>query len=121
VGSYFLLDDIAFTGVSGVADRKISAPTVFQLNQNYPNPFNPTTNISFTVPADGKATLRIFTLLGQEVGTLFTGPVTQGRTYRSIFDASGLPSGVYFSRLDFQSSGSSSNSMELMRKMTLVK
>ena len=121
VGSYFLLDDIAFTGVSGVADRKVSTPTAFQLNQNYPNPFNPTTNISFTVPEEGKATLRIVNLLGQEVGMLFSGNVGPGRTYKSMFHASGLPSGVYFSRLDFQPSGSSASSKELMRKMTLLK
>ncbi len=121
VGSYFLLDDIAFTGVSGVADQRLSAPTVFQLDQNYPNPFNPATNISFTVPSDGKAKLTVLNLLGQEVGNLFEGSVSSGRTYKSIFNASDLPSGVYFSRLDFQSSGSSASSMKLMRKMTLIK
>jgi hypothetical protein len=121
VGSYFLLDDIAFTGVSGIVDRKVSSPTVFQLNQNYPNPFNPSTNIIFTVPSEGKATLTVFNLLGQKVGTLFDGTVSSGRMYRVLFDGSNLPSGVYFSRLDFMSTGTSSSAMELMRKMTLIK
>jgi hypothetical protein len=121
VGSYFLLDDIAFTGVSGIVDRKVSSPAVFQLNQNYPNPFNPSTNISFTVPSEGKATLTVFNLLGQQAGTLFDGPVSSGRIYRVLFNGSDLPSGVYFSRLDFVPAGSSSSAMELMRKMTLIK
>jgi hypothetical protein len=121
VGSYFLLDDVAFTGVSGVADRKLSGPTVFELKQNYPNPFNPTTNVSFTVPSNGTATLTVFNLLGQQVATLFDGPVSSGKLYRATFSASGLPSGVYFSRLSFVPAGSSSGSMELMRKMTLIK
>jgi hypothetical protein len=121
VGSYFLLDDIAFTGVSGIADRKVSSPTVFQLDQNYPNPFNPSTDISFTVPSEGKATLTVYNLLGQQVGTLFEGPVSSGRMYRALFNASELPSGVYFSRLDFIPSGSSSSAMQLMRKMILIK
>ena len=121
VGSYFLLDDIAFTGATNVASRQASVPTVLQLDQNYPNPFNPTTNISFTVPSDGKATLTAFNLLGQEVGTLFDGPVSFGRLYHATFNASELPSGVYFSRLDFQPAGNNSNNTQLMRKMTLLK
>jgi hypothetical protein len=121
VGSYFLLDDIAFTGATNVASRQASVPTELQLDQNYPNPFNPTTNISFTVRSDGKATLSVFNLLGQQVGTLFDGPVSSGRLYRATFNASDLPSGVYFSRLDFAPSGSTSSNVELMRKMTLLK
>jgi hypothetical protein len=121
VGSYFLLDDIAFTGISSVASWRTSVPTSLQLDQNYPNPFNPTTNISFTVPADGKAKLTVFNLLGQLVGTLFNGPVSSGKLYRATFNASELPSGVYFSRLDFTPSGTTSRSVELMRKMTLIR
>jgi len=121
LGSYFLLDDIAFTGVSGVVGGITTTPTAFQLNQNYPNPFNPTTNVSFTVPSGGKATLAVFNLLGQKVSTLFDGPASPGRIYRAMFNASGLPSGIYFSRLAFAASGSSSRYMVLMRKMTLIK
>ena len=121
VGSYFLLDDIAFTGVSRVADSRVWVPQAFRLYQNYPNPFNPTTNISFTVPSNGKAALTVFNLLGQRVGILFDGAVVSGTTYRAIFNASWLPSGVYFSRLDFVPAGSSGPATELMRKMTLIK
>ncbi len=121
VGSYFLLDDLSFTGISGIADGKISVPNVFELHQNYPNPFNPSTNISFTVPSNGKATLTVFNLLGQQVATLFDGRVSSGRFFRATFNASGLPSGVYFSRLDFVPSGATLSRMELMRKMTLLK
>jgi hypothetical protein len=121
VGSYFLVDDIAFTGVSGVADGKLSIPTDLALHQNYPNPFNPTTNISFTVPSDGRATLTVYTLLGQQIGTIFTGNVSTGTIYRATFNAAGLPSGVYLSRLNFMPSGSLSNSVQLMRKMTLIR
>ncbi|HEY6951336.1 MAG TPA: T9SS type A sorting domain-containing protein [Bacteroidota bacterium] len=98
-----------------------AGPAVFRLNQNYPNPFNPTTNISFAVPSDGRATLRVFNLIGQEVGILFDGMVASGKSYRTKFDGSNLPSGVYFSRLDFFPNGSSSAGIELMRKMTLMK
>ena len=54
------------------------APIVFGLCQNYPNAFNPSTNIRFTVPTDGRATLKVFNPLGQEVATLFDANATAG-------------------------------------------
>ena len=50
-----------------------AAPKVFELSQNFPNPFNPATNIQFTVPRDGRATVKIYNALAQEVATLFDG------------------------------------------------
>lgn len=73
-----------------------------RLEVNYPNPFNPTTNIEFEVPQTGKAVLRIFNLLGQEVKTLFAGEVSPHHKYRLRFDAQGLSAGTYFSRLEFR-------------------
>ncbi len=78
-----------------------AAPAEFVLMQNYPNPFNPTTNIMFTVPADGHATLKIFNTIGQEVATLFNGEAVAGTYHQVHFNASGLASGVYFSRLEY--------------------
>jgi hypothetical protein len=76
-----------------------AAPLVFALSQNYPNPFNPATNIEFTVPATGKATLKVYNLVGQEVATLFDGIAEAGKYQQSTFNASPLASGVYFARL----------------------
>ena len=91
-----------------------SAPTVFGLSQNFPNPFNPTTNISFTVPSTGRATLKIFNTLGQEVATLFNGEAQAGIFNQVQFNASGFASGMYFSRLEY-------NGKVQMTKMTLIK
>ena len=122
VGYYFLLDGIAFTGTSGVNDRKAAVPALFKLDQNYPNPFNPTTTVAFSVPSDGKASLSVYTLLGQKVRTLYDGKVSPGRTYRMTFNGTSLPSGIYFSRLKFLPEGSDANqALVLMRKMTLLK
>ncbi len=74
-------------------------PTKFALAQNYPNPFNPTTTFAFSVPRPGPVTLTVYNLLGQHVRTVAQGRFAQG-THTVRFDATGLPSGVYFYRLE---------------------
>jgi len=70
----------------------------FRLDQNYPNPFNPATSIGYSVPVDGRVSLKIYSTLGQEVATLVDGEEQAGE--KSVtFDGTGLPSGLYFFRL----------------------
>jgi hypothetical protein len=90
------------------------APKVFALNQNYPNPFNPTTDIQFTVPTDGRAVLKVFSTIGQEVATLFNDEVTAGKYNQVQFNASNLASGIYFARLEF-------DGKVQMKKMLFIK
>jgi hypothetical protein len=89
-------------------------PKELALEPNYPNPFNPSTNITFTVPVDGRAALKVYNMLGQEVAVLFDEEAVAGRVYQKTFDASSLPTGVYVSRLEF-------GGQSVMRKMLFVK
>lgn len=82
------------TGVGG--DQR--APHVYRLNQNFPNPFNPATEIVYELREPGPVTLRVFTLLGEEVAELVRGRQEAG-VHRIAFDASALSSGVYVYRL----------------------
>jgi hypothetical protein len=91
-----------------------SVPLSFELLQNYPNPFNPSTTIPFTVPSNGRATITVYNVLGQEVATVFDGDVDAGRMYYAHFDAGKNASGIYIARLEF-------NGKILMRKMVLMK
>lgn len=75
-----------------------ATPTSFDLEQNYPNPFNPSTKINFEVPTRGFVTLEVFDVLGRKVVTLANEELSAG-LYERTFDASLLPSGVYFDRL----------------------
>ena len=74
-------------------------PTHFCLDQNYPNPFNPTTAISYQLTAISFVTLKVFDLVGRDVATLVSEELTPGN-YTCQWNAAGLPSGVYFYRLE---------------------
>lgn len=86
--------------VTGIkVDKEI--PSEFRLEQNYPNPFNPSTTISFVVPHQGEASLKIYDIKGSEVAEVFNETIEAGKYYQVKFDASGLASGVYLYTLAF--------------------
>ena len=70
----------------------------FVLNQNYPNPFNPSTIISYSIPSEGKVTIKIYNVLGQEIKTLINRTETAGN-HQIIFNAGNLSSGIYLYRI----------------------
>ena len=90
------------------------APRTFSLLQNYPNPFNPTTTIEFTVPSDGRATLKVYNTIGQEVATLFNDVASAGEYHQAVFDASRFASGIYFARIEFAG-------QQMTKKMMVIK
>jgi ligand-binding sensor domain-containing protein len=73
-------------------------PNEFMLSQNYPNPFNPSTKITFTLPKTELVKLQVYNTLGQVVGNLVDDRLQAG-SHEVEFNASHLPSGVYFYRL----------------------
>jgi hypothetical protein len=97
-------------GVSGDVNN---IPQKFSLSQNYPNPFNPNTVISYSLPSASNVKLIVYNTLGQEVKTLETGYKTAGN-YSVTFNASSLPSGVYFYRLE-------AGNFTQIKKMMLIK
>jgi Secretion system C-terminal sorting domain len=79
-------------------EAEVSAPLVFSLEQNYPNPFNPSTKISWQLPVGSQATLKVYDVLGNEIATLVNEVKAAGK-YEIEFNASELPSRVYFYKL----------------------
>jgi predicted secreted protein len=76
-------------------DFKNITPDDYKLYQNYPNPFNPTTKISYSVLKSGHVMIKIYNILGQEIQILVNKFQNAGY-YTCDFNASNLPSGIYF-------------------------
>ncbi|MBU1985231.1 T9SS type A sorting domain-containing protein, partial [bacterium] len=87
--------------------------TEYALHQNYPNPFNPTTTIGFDLPEGGIVSLSVYNVLGHRIAEIVNGYRDAGR-HEVSFDATGLPTGVYWCKLEV-------NSFSTVRKMTLMR
>ena len=74
---------------------KVDEKIEFYLSDNYPNPFNPFTTVSYSIPKNGIVILKVYDILGKEVAVL-TNEVKEAGNYSVKFDASNLPSGIYF-------------------------
>jgi hypothetical protein len=73
-------------------------PNAFKLYEPFPNPFNPTIAIRFSIAATHASLLQVFDVTGRLVETLIDKDLNQGE-YTIQWNASSLPSGVYFLRL----------------------
>ena len=79
-------------------DPKPAQPSEFQLCANFPNPFNPSTMIVFYLPRNEYVTVKVYDIRGRAIETLVDGEVPPGE-HRLNWSAQGLPSGVYFCRM----------------------
>ncbi|MCX6121252.1 MAG: family 16 glycosylhydrolase [Ignavibacteriales bacterium] len=83
---------------NAVEDSRSQVSNHFSLLQNYPNPFNPSTSISYQISSASFVSLKIFDILGREVTTLVNEMKDPG-TYEMKWNATQIPSGVYFYKL----------------------
>ncbi len=86
----------AVINVTGIDEKLVGLkPESFQLYANYPNPFNPSTKIRYAISETVFTSLKVYSLLGQEIATLINEEKTPG-VYVVTFDAVDLISGLYF-------------------------
>ena len=109
---FYWLDTIYYSPAVDVQEV-LNLPKEYSLEQNYPNPFNPTTTINYSIPAQSTVTLKVFNMLGSEIGTLVN-EEQQAGSYEIAWNAENNSSGVYFYRIR---AGSFSDT----KKMLLIK
>ncbi len=73
----------------------------FCLSQNYPNPFNSSTTINYFIPEECYVTIKIYDILGNEIGTLVNEEKLSGNySVKFFINDPRLASKVYFYNLD---------------------
>ncbi|MCZ7557782.1 MAG: T9SS type A sorting domain-containing protein [Bacteroidia bacterium] len=96
---------ISFSAVDGgvyVTDDCLEPLTLnpaWQLRQNRPNPFNPTTVIEYRLSEASHVLLGVYDVHGRLLRTLVD-ELRNAGSHELTFDASDLPSGMYFYRLE---------------------
>jgi len=106
-------DALEVTYIESNNQSKYIEPSSFELGELYPNPFNPSTQVNFKLPVDSHVKLSAYDVRGQEVGIIFEGAQSIG-SHSYIWNASNLPSGVYYVRLQ-------AGSMVASQKALLIK
>jgi len=119
--------NIGHTGVYGTAtivniqSNYSDIPEKYTLMQNYPNPFNSITNVKFKLKSGmpdfsinaGFAEIKVYDITGKLIKVLTSKKYEAGE-HTVRFDASGLPSGVYFYRL-------TAGEYNAVKKMVLIR
>lgn len=110
----FNMNRLQFSGEAlGVESEEPAIPSTPALYQNFPNPFNPVTTISFYLPEKTDAEVVIFNGIGEMIKSFRYQSARQG-THTLEWNASDLPSGIYFYQLK-------TDHFIQTRKMILVK
>lgn len=101
------------TEPAGVITISSEIPMEYSLYQNYPNPFNPQTKIRFDIVKTGNVRIILYDITGKEVKTVINESKQPGK-YETVFDASGLASGIYYYKII-------SNGFVDVKKMIFIK
>ena len=119
----YLIQELSLSGESEFFGPVLATgvnviPQAFNLESNYPNPFNPETTFWYDVPEESEVTIKVYSLLGREVKTLYDGYKQAGR-YELKWDGQDelgerVSSGIYILRMQ-------AGTFSKGRKMTLVR
>jgi len=102
--------------ITNVRDEKLTVDN-FELYKNYPNPFNPSTIIKYSISRADFVSLKIYNLMGEEVGSLENEYKPAGSytiNYNPASRNKNIASGIYFYQLTV-------GGLSQVKKMTLLK
>ena len=109
-GHQYFIDNITLSpaAAGSASELATEAPAEVALGQPgisdiYPNPFNPSTNIRFVLAEPSEVTMKVYSILGQEVATLVNGARAAG-LHSVVWDGRNsngaqMGSGVYICRM----------------------
>ena len=72
-----------------------SIPGGYTISDAFPNPFNPTTSLMIDLENESFVSVKAYNVLGQLAAEVFNGNLN-GYDNKIVWDASNVPSGVYF-------------------------
>ena len=79
--------------------KLVVTPTAFKLANAYPNPFNSRTRVTCDFPERALLNLKLYDISGREVFAVAEKTLDAGSHTFNI-DAEGLPSGLYYCRME---------------------
>lgn len=105
---YYWLQAVGSLGGStkiaaGLLTGITETPGQFYVSQPFPNPFNPSTTITLSVPIDTHLSLSVYNIAGQNVAIIANEKVKAGH-YHYSWNARGMPSGIYFCKVQIDNS-----------------
>jgi len=105
---------IDFVDVTQTSTEFAGMPSQFGFDvTNYPNPFNSLTTIMYHLDLPSFVGLDIYDMLGRKI-TSFNKRFQNAGTYKQIWDADGVSSGIYYLRI-------TTDNHSLTRRMVLLK
>jgi len=101
-GDFTIESVIATADGKSYMSAKVNVPSDFSISAAYPNPFNPTTQMSLTLNKNADVSMQVFNMTGQLVDVIANGQMASGN-YNFTWDATSVPSGVYFIKTEIGS------------------
>lgn len=84
----------------GLAENSMSAEKY--AIKAFPNPFTSYVNFEYNLDADSQVEIRLFTLSGQQVGTVMSNTKQSSGKHTETFNTSGLTTGIYYARVNIK-------------------
>jgi hypothetical protein len=121
MANYFYFEVFDCADALAVEDNTFSiSPLAFSLDCS-PNPFNYSLDISFELRDASPVELRIFDTQGRKVWSMVNGQWSTGK-HKVVWNAEGVPSGIYFIQLSAISCQlSASGCQSMVQKAVLIK
>ncbi len=117
VNSFYSNEDSASTSSPSNINNDI-LPEEYHISQNYPNPFNPSTVIKFSLPEESILQVTVYNSLGKEI-TILVDDTLQAGFYEEIWNAANISSGVYFIKLNAESTTSEKQFTDVVKALLL--